>query len=225
MIEDSYLIVGIDEAGRGPVIGNMFIVCLGVSEGKLSKLIELRVKDSKKLTPEKRSELAPKITQLAEVLIVESVSPQRIDEQNINGIFAKFIIESLETILRSRVKIKQVYIDAVSGRKFRDIIMNYAESQDNIMSVHIEPRADVKYPIVAAASIVAKYLRDAHVRRLHMKYGDFGSGYPSDPRTIRWLIKYRNKNNLPPIVRRSWSTLRKLGISQGSKGLEKWFKF
>ena len=225
MIEDSYLIVGIDEAGRGPVIGNMFIVCLGVSEGKLSKLIELRVKDSKKLTPEKRSELAPKITQLAEVLIVESVSPQRIDEQNINGIFAKFIIESLETILRSRVKIKQVYIDAVSGRKFRDVIMNYAESQDNIMSVHIEPRADVKYPIVAAASIVAKYLRDAHVRRLHMKYGDFGSGYPSDPRTIRWLIKYRNKNNLPPIVRRSWSTLRKLGISQGSKGLEKWFKF
>ena len=224
MIEDSYLIVGIDEAGRGPVIGNMFIVCLGVSEGKLSKLVELRVKDSKKLTPKKRSELAPKITQLAEVLIVESVSPQRIDEQNINAIFAKFIIESLEMILRSGVKIKQVCIDAVSGRKFRDIIMDYAESQNNIMSVRIEPRADAKYPVVAAASIVAKYLRDAHVRRLHMKYGDFGSGYPSDPRTIRWLIKHCNKNNLPPIVRRSWSTLRKLGISQGSKGLERWFK-
>ena len=88
MIKDKSLVIGIDEAGRGPVIGNMFIVCLGVSRNYLSKLIKIGVRDSKKLTPKKRSELAPKISQLAKIMIVESVAPKYIDRHNINIIFA-----------------------------------------------------------------------------------------------------------------------------------------
>ena len=224
MIKDKSLVIGIDEAGRGPVIGNMFIVCLGVSRNYLSKLIKIGVRDSKKLTPKKRSELAPKISQLAKIMIVESVAPKYIDTHNINIIFAQFIIESLEMILSTGMKVRQIFIDAVSGKKFRDMILKYIRSQDSSISVHIEPRADEKYPVVAAASIIAKYLRDAHVRKLHMVYGNFGSGYPSDPRTVEWLSKYLNKNELPPVVRRSWSTLKRLGILRDGEGLEKWFK-
>ena len=219
------LIVGIDEAGRGPVVGNMFIVCLGVSEDYLSELIELGVKDSKKLSPKKRYALAPKISRLAKVIIIESVKPEYIDKHNINMILAQFVIKSLETILTARLRIKHVYIDAVSGRKFRDAIAKYLLTRNYDIPVSIEPKADERYPIVAAASIIAKYLRDSHVRKLHEVYGDFGSGYPSDPKTIEWLSKYSNKSELPPIIRRSWSTLKKLGIlKEEGKGLEKWLK-
>ncbi len=219
------LIVGIDEAGRGPVVGNMFIVCLGVSEDYLSELIELGVKDSKKLSPKKRFALAPKISRLAKVIIIESVKPEYIDRHNINAIFARFVIKSLEIILAARLKIKHVYVDAVSGRKFRDVIAKYLLTRNYDIPVSIEPKADERYPIVAAASIIAKYLRDSHVRKLHEEYGDFGSGYPSDPKTIEWLSKYSSESELPPIIRRSWSTLKKLGIlKEESKGLEKWLK-
>ncbi|MCD6428035.1 MAG: ribonuclease HII [Desulfurococcales archaeon] len=219
------LIVGIDEAGRGPVIGNMFIVCLGVNEDYLGELIELGVKDSKKLSPKKRSALTPKISRLAKVIIIESVKPEYIDKHNINAIFAQFVIKSLETILAAGLRIKHVYVDAVSGRKFRDVIAKYLLTRNYDIPVSIEPKADERYPIVAAASIIAKYLRDSHVRKLHEVYGDFGSGYPSDPKTIEWLSKYSSESKLPPIIRKSWSTLKKLGIlKEEGKGLEKWLK-
>ncbi len=72
-------------------------------------------------------------------------------------------------------------------------------------------KADKLIPIVSAASIIAKVIRDTIINELHREYGDFGSGYPSDPRTIRFLKNWvREHGDLPPIVRRSWSTVKKI---------------
>ena len=91
---------------------------------------------------------------------------------------------------------------------------------DHSAKIVAEHRADEKYIPVAAASILAKVLRDEHIELLKKVYGDLGSGYPSDPRTRNWLKRYYEEHGeLPPIVRRSWSTIKKvLGIEPTRKG-------
>ncbi|PXF61170.1 MAG: hypothetical protein C4B59_05320 [Candidatus Methanogaster sp.] len=68
-------------------------------------------------------------------------------------------------------------------------------------------KADATYPIVAAASIIAKVQRDRAVRTLGREVGDFGSGYPSDPKTIRFMREwFREHKSFPEWVRHSWKT-------------------
>lgn len=110
--------------------------------------------------------------------------------------------------------LKVVYIDSPDPRpeRFRDIIKKNVGSNVEVVAMN---NADKLIPVVSAASIVAKVVRDSIIEKLHKEYGDFGSGYPSDPRTIAFLRDWvRRYGNLPPIVRRSWSTVRKL-LSNG----------
>ena len=74
-----------------------------------------------------------------------------------------------------------------------------------------EHRADAKFPIVSAASIIAKVERDLTIERFHKKHGDFGSGYPNDPKTIKFVRDLvRNGEKLPSIIRKSWESVRKI---------------
>jgi ribonuclease HII len=74
-----------------------------------------------------------------------------------------------------------------------------------------ENKADEKYPVVSAASIIAKVTRDSVIRELHGEYGDFGSGYPSDRRTVNFVIEcYARMGGFPEIVRKKWLTVRRL---------------
>ncbi len=209
-------IVGVDEAGRGPVIGNMFVVGLAVASDRVNELVLKGVKDSKKLTPRRRAELTEVILQLASLAVVIQVPPREIDVGNVNSLFFKSVKKILDvvTVLLGLNSIEVAVIDSPK----RGVRLPYS------FEVVAEPGADVKYPVVSAASIVAKHLRDTHIKYLHREFGDFGSGYPSDPRTVEWLMGFKSGEGLPPIVRRSWSTLRRLGITPGGEGLSKWLK-
>lgn len=215
------IILGIDEAGRGPVVGDMFVACVGFREELTEYLRELGVRDSKSLSSHARAALFSRIVEIAEVMFVRRYSPSMIDKSNLNRLFIDAVISSIKTVLSMGINVREVYVDALSSPKHkRDLL----ESVPSNISLIYEYRADVKYPAVAAASIVAKFLRDAHVSYLHSIYGDFGSGYPSDPKTIKWLTE-RSLSGVP-IVRRSWSTLKRLGLKTDVKdqGLLKWFK-
>jgi len=220
------VVLGIDEAGRGPVIGDMFVAGVAISPSILPKLRKLGIKDSKELTPSTRSKLVAVILNHAEAVIVKRLAPSTIDKININILYAKTVIDLVNMVLKMGLQVKVIYIDAVSGKKAFAIINEGIRDVPFIL----EPKADRKYVAVSAASIVAKYLRDLHVSKLKETYGDFGSGYPADPRTLEWLEKYlaSSSTTLPPIIRRSWGTLRKFGISvtekRQSQGLSKWFK-
>ena len=202
-------IAGIDEAGRGPVIGDMFIALVVIERNIEGYLYEIGVKDSKTLSPAKRAELFPKILKLSKLIVIERCSPELIDRENLNQIFIR-AASKLISIAEKRLKrnIDILYID-VAGSRNKTI--QYIKARGFGGNIIAEHHADTKYIVVSAASIIAKYLRDRYINYLKSIYGDFGSGYPSDSKTIRWLsnwIKYHKE--LPPIVRKSWLTVRKL---------------
>ncbi|MGC8975104.1 MAG: ribonuclease HII, partial [Thermoprotei archaeon] len=204
-----------------PVIGDMFVACVGFRGELTEYLRELGVRDSKSLSPRARATLFSRIVEIAEVVLVRRYSPSVIDESNLNKLFVDAVISFIKTVLSMGIDVREVYVDAVSSPKHRKDLIEGVPP--NIRLVY-EYKADVKYPAVAAASIIAKFLRDSHVSYLRSVYGEFGSGYPSDPRTIKWLTEHPLSG--VPIVRRSWSTLKRLGLKTDvrDQGLLKWLK-
>jgi len=216
---DGLLVAGVDEAGRGPVIGPLVIAGLVVEEGKLEALVELGVRDSKRLSPGRRERLEPLIRRVASEVEVLEVSAEEIDLQrrakrSLNILEARWMAEVL-----SRMKWDIAYVDAsdVMAERYGRIIQSHLATKRPIVSEH---RADDTYPIVAAASILAKVRRDRRIRELHRKYGDFGSGYPTDPKTQLFLKEWLSSHGtLPNIVRMTWETVRTLQKARHRRSL------
>jgi len=208
------LLLGIDEAGRGPVIGDMFQVGVAADQDIIESLFGGRVRDSKRLSPRRRDKLARAILERAELVVTNRFPPRIIDSWNLNKLLGWGLTKIIAVAAVTVPCVDAVFIDEIKG-------VNTAPLKQLLPGSRIvmEAGADSRYAIVAAASIVAKFLREQHVAALHTVYGDFGSGYPSDPRTRSWLLGVGR--DLPPIVRRSWKTLRRLGMGEG---LTKFFK-
>ncbi|NJE08725.1 ribonuclease HII [Thermococcus sp. M39] len=200
---------GIDEAGRGPVIGPLVIAAVVVDEKNLSKLEALGVRDSKKLTPKRREKLFNEIIALLDDYVIIELSPEQIDGRE--GTMNEFEVENFIKALNSlKVKPDIVYIDAadVKEERFGEVIGKRLNFSPKIIAEH---KADAKYLPVSAASILAKVTRDRAIEKLKEQYGEIGSGYPSDPRTRKFLEEYyKEHGEFPPIVRRSWKTLKKI---------------
>lgn len=198
-------IIGIDEAGRGPVIGPLVVCGVAIEEERLEKLERLQLKDSKRLTPGRRKVMARRINKIAECYTVH------IQASDIDNLRAKDInLNEIEKIAIKKVigmsNPDTAYIDCldVKPQRFCDEMENYKKS----LKVIAEHKAEDKYPIVAAASIVAKVERDMEIEKIRKEYRDVGSGYPSDPKTIAFLKRF-SYENLPYFVRKSWATVKK----------------
>jgi ribonuclease HII len=180
-------------------------------ESDLKFLVEIGVKDSKKLSAKKRYELSKLITANCKSCQIVIVSPQEIDEREIN----KISLNELEALKMAQIinilKPDIIYLDAVdvNENRFKTTIEGLLHYKpNNIISKH---KADDLYPIVSAASIVAKDKRDMIIEEMRNKYGNFGSGYPSDKKTIDFLREWVRKNkNTPDFVRKSWETTKNL---------------
>ncbi|HFC49630.1 MAG TPA: ribonuclease HII [Thermofilum sp.] len=203
-------VAGIDEAGRGPVLGPMVICAIVLHETQIPVLKNLGIKDSKTLTPLQRKRLAEIIEKNAEKIVVRKVEPREIDAavnkisvDNLNELEAKIIAEIINELPE---EVEQVYVDTPdpTSEKFLARLKKYLQRKIKITA---ENHADRKYTIVAAASIIAKVKRDACISQLKKIYGEIGSGYPSDPKTIAFLEKWvKTWGNLPPFARKSWKT-------------------
>lgn len=202
-------LAGIDEAGRGPVIGPMVIAAVVVDERNVPKLEELGVKDSKKLTPKRRERLFDEIIALLEDYVILELWPEEIDSRQ--GTLNEFEVENFVKALNSlKVRPDVIYIDAadVKEARFGEDIRKRLDFEAKIIAEH---KADDKFVPVSAASIIAKVTRDRAIEKLKERYGEIGSGYPSDPRTRTFLEEYyREHGEFPPIARRSWKTLKKI---------------
>ncbi|MFX1475049.1 MAG: ribonuclease HII [Promethearchaeota archaeon] len=206
----SLCIAGVDEAGRGPVIGPLVIAGIVVKEEHSEALVEWGVRDSKDLTRRKREALELSIRRIALQVEVMEISAAEIDTRR----SAKRSLNDLEAewmaIILQHLQWDVAYVDAadVVAERYGRTIQARLETEKTIVSEH---KADQNYPVVAAASILAKVRRDRRISELHNRYGDFGSGYPSDPLTRRflreWIAKY---GTFPEIVRHSWETARKI---------------
>lgn len=207
-------VAGVDDAGRGPIIGPLVIAGVLMDEEEVRGLVSMGVKDSKLLTPESRSDLARKIQAVASKVTYEEVSPAEIDDvvmkarklQKLNLLEAKSMAKVIADLRPAAVWVDAS--DVKPERYARQILNELPPSLKRIVLIS-EHKADRKYPIVSAASIMAKVRRDAAVSALWQEYGNFGSGYVTDPITIRFLKEWRRTHNsYPPMVRKSWRTLR-----------------
>lgn len=197
------IIAGVEEAGRGPVIGPMVMVLATCDEKDEFKLKAMGVKDSKMLTPQQRETLYDAIQDLCKFEMVK-IQPEEIDaavtseETNLNWLEADHAV-----VLINKLRPDKVFIDCPSTnlKAYKEYIMKKLDYKPILI---VEHKADVHYTIVGAASILAKVARDHEIKKLKAKYGiDFGSGYPSDPLTVDFTMKNFDKY---PFFRHSWET-------------------
>lgn len=207
------MIAGIDEAGKGPVIGPMCVGGVLVEEERINTLRNLGVADSKKLTPKKREMLALQIEKYAHRVFVLEITPMQIDELRKVMSMNEIMVRAFSMVLEE-LQPDQAYVDAadVNADRFgKRLLIEYEKKHPEkagLLSVISKHQADAIYPIVSAASIVAKVRRDSLIENLRKEIGiDFGSGYPSDPKTKQFLQEwFKEHGELPDIVRHSWKT-------------------
>lgn len=209
------LLCGIEESGRGPVIGPMVICGTMINEKDTDKLIKLNVRDSKVMTPKAREKLYQQLQDVVkyEVIIIppsEIDDALRSDSLNLNKLEANKMAEVINTLNPDKI-----IIDCPSNniKEFVRFVKNGLKKEKEIIAEH---KADANYPIVSAASIIAKVIRDREIEAIKKEIGiNFGSGYPADPVTADFLAK--NWDKYPHIFRKTWETYQKIIRMQGQK--------
>lgn len=198
-------VVGIDEAGRGSVLGPLVVSGVTVKENRVRYLERLGVKDSKKISPKKRTILSRKIRKIAEHQIVK-ISAQDIDSLRSNNVNLNQIEKIAMRKIIEESGASTSIIDCIDVKPERFI--NEFEMIFPNLKIISEHKAEDKYVVVAAASIVAKVERDSEIAALRREFDDIGSGYPSDPQTIKFLKN--SSDELPNFVRKSWETVKRI---------------
>jgi len=215
------LVCGIDEAGRGALIGPMVIAGVTIDKKDEKKLKAIGVKDSKELSPKRREELAKAIDQTAKNIVVIRIQPCKIDSYRQKGIN----LDKIEAMNIARIidmSEGKVYVDSLeqNSKKFKDLIVSFLQNKKRDLVV--ENYLDESVPVVSAASIIAKVERDKAIEEIKRKVNyDFGVGYSHDPRTIAFLEKLISESKeLPPYVRKTWVTTRVLQEKSWQKKLK-----
>ncbi len=206
------LILGIDEAGRGPVLGPMVVAGVVIDDKDEAMLKRAGVKDSKLLSPTQREKIALEIRKTAKSIETVILSAKQIDElmqiMSLNDVELNAMAKIINTLHAD-----SIYLDLPSnGPGFMMGLHAKIDKKDK--KIVAEHKADAKYISVGAASIIAKTVRDgiiSEIQKKYAKYGDIGSGYPADERTTNFLKSYlKAEGKLPDEVRTAWATTKEL---------------
>ncbi len=210
-------VAGVDEAGRGPAIGPLVVGGVLFDEETAEALPSMGVKDSKKLSPKRRESLEVEIMDLADSWAFFDLQPRTIDKvvnrgvvyRKLNYLEAMAMAKVIRDLAphRAIVDPADTVIDRFVG-DIKRVIPPWIE-------VYGESHADDIYPVVSAASILAKVRRDRFVAELREEHGDFGSGYSSDRKTVSLLESwFEDRDDCPPFMRCSWATIKRLRAAQ-----------
>ena len=180
------------------------MAAISVSKKSISELTESGIKDSKLLSPKKRQSLYGHIINIAESICICRIGIEDIDfhvfKNNLNLLEAEAM-----AITIGNMKSDKTYVDScdVNPSRYQRTICGFLGQHDTrIVSMHHADRLNV---VVSGASIIAKVIRDSEISKIRVQYGDIGSGYPSDKKTIRFVKDwYSQKNEIPPFARKSW---------------------
>jgi ribonuclease HII len=204
-------VMGLDEAGRGCVLGPLVVGAYVVQTDRVGEVIETGATDSKKLSPKKRVRMRELLKPIGTPDVME-ISEAAIDAGNINT-----LEEEAFGVLIMRHRPDHVIIDAPchpSG--IPNFIKRLLGRLNYVPKLTVEPKADLNYPACSAASIFAKVHRDSLIDDLR-QLGEIGSGYPSDPKTRLWLKGFIEKGaDFPPCVRTRWGTIDNLREEVGA---------
>ncbi|MDE1763025.1 MAG: ribonuclease HII [Patescibacteria group bacterium] len=199
------LVCGVDDAGRGSAIGPLVIAGIRIERKKIKQLSEIGVKDSKQLTPRARENLYKKILGLVDDYYVARIPPHVIDKSvqknQLNHLEGKYMAKVI-----AKLRPDSAYVDSCDVNPNRFGL--YISKLSKIDKIHSSHHADRRFPVVSAASIIAKVSRDRAIERIRKDF-EVGSGYPSDPKTMRFIREYIASNGMPPkFVRKSWKPVK-----------------
>ena len=202
--ENKNIVCGVDEAGRGSLLGPIIVAGISVSKKSISELTKCGIRDSKLISPKKRQSLFGHIINIAESICICRISIEDIDfhvfRNNLNLLEAEAM-----AITIGNMKSHKTYVDScdVNPSRYQKTIRGFLGQHDTkLFSMHHADRLNV---VVSGASIIAKVMRDSEISKIRIQYGDIGSGYPSDKKTIRFVKDwYTQKNEIPPFARKSW---------------------
>lgn len=207
MKADCMRILGVDEAGRGCVIGPLVIAGVLIDERSQLELLKLGVKDSKLLSRRQRELLAKEIKQIAIDTYMVKLLPAEIDKavnsqrklHKLNRLEARTMAEVIDAL---RPDVAIVDASDVLANRYKHHIKECLSFPVQVISEH---KADRNYPVVSAASIIAKVERDCDIDKLKSQHGDFGSGYMADSKTAVFLETLARRSSVyPDFIRRSW---------------------
>lgn len=221
-------LIGIDDAGRGPLIGPMILGGVLIKKEDERELKKLGAKDSKLLAHSERMRLAELIKKQVINHQVVKATPQEIDDavlhgSNLNTLEAQKMAQVINELNDGKKQIK-VIVDcpSINIPKWRDKLLSFIKKTSNL-EVVCEHKADFNYPVVSAASILAKVVREEEVAKIKQEYGDIGSGYPADPFTKKFLQEHGARLKDSGIFRKSWATWQEMFPSVEKKGQQKLF--
>ena len=186
------------------MLGPIIVAGICVRKKSISEMIKKGIKDSKLLTPKKRQILFGHVVSIAESICICRINIAEIDfhvfKNNLNTLEAEAM-----AITISNMKSDKTYVDScdVNPSRYQRTIRSFLKrNSTKLISMH---HADKLNVVVSGASIIAKVIRDSEITKIRVKYGDIGSGYPSDKKTIEFVRQwFRQKNEIPPFARRSW---------------------
>ena len=198
---------GVDEAGKGPVLGSMFAACVVVPE---SGVLPPGIDDSKRLSPARREELDAAIRADERIAVgLAEITPEEIDDPatDMNSLTVQAHARAIEEVIEQVVGPDLLGIVDAGDTSAERFGRRVTEGVSVDVSITAEHGADERHAVVGAASIVAKVARDAHVQTIADCHGEVGSGYPSDSTTRTFLADYVDEHgDLPDCARSSWST-------------------
>lgn len=210
-------ICGVDDSGKGPIIGPMIIAGVLVDTKDLKKLDIIGVKDSKKLTAKKREELYPQIIKIVKDYKIIKIPPLEIDSAvdsettNLNWLEGEKMIEVINAL---KADTSIVDCPSPNTRAFCEFLKSKIKVKTELICTNKAER----FLAVGAASIIAKVTRDAEVAKIQKLFDeDIGSGYPADPTTKKFIAK--NWKSHPEIMRKSWETYKDLVRKASQKTL------
>ncbi|MEO9294826.1 MAG: ribonuclease HII [Nitrososphaera sp.] len=201
------LVGGVDEAGRGSILGPLVVAGVSVKESKIPRLKEIGVRDSKLLTAKARERLFEEIISISEHHHIHVIKSTEVDAsvllKGLNRLEAKAMAHVI-----THINAGEVYVDCcdTNTERYRDHIASHFDISPKIHSLH---HADRIHVVVSAASILAKITRDREIQKIRKRYSDIGSGYPSDERTMLFIRNWVDSKKRPPaFARKSWKPLR-----------------
>ncbi|MBU2522704.1 MAG: ribonuclease HII [Nanoarchaeota archaeon] len=221
------LLLGVDDAGRGPVIGNMFLGGVLIDSEQEAFLKEQNVKDSKLLSHPTRVRLSKIIEKNSIAHKVVSATPEEIDHyvetNSLNTLEAMKMAEVIDFLKKKaggKNKI-EVVVDcpSINISAWTEKLVGFVKNTEGL-SIKCEHKADANHISVSAASILAKVAREGNVEDIRKKIKiNFGSGYPADPKVKEFLIKHGRKFENSGIIRKSWGTWKAIVEKNGQKKL------
>jgi len=216
---------GADEAGRGAILGPLVVSIVGVKSSSVRRLTDIGVRDSKLLSGKKRKHIYDDILAIASSVKVRCITPLEINEAmgndiSLNEIEAKAFSEIFNEIDQD---VNLIYLDSpdVIPERFGVRFSMYSTRPTRVIGIKSdkekgvkytrivsEHKADARYPVVSAASIIAKVTRDTEIAKLEKRLRlKIGSGYPSDELTVKTIRNNLKNEALGEHIRLRWSTV------------------